>query len=135
MFLCGGNQGNHRHQVRCPLFQNRLKSNLLILFFSKVYVLLIFLILISTGSGVAYAVACSDTSTGLTLATYILTCLALLLTLFGAGQFVGLSKPNSFSFAYSVNQNQVIGVKDMKDILGIPAGGPVGLPSRYRYRI
>ena len=67
---------------------------------SKIYVLLVLLILISTGAGTAYAVVKSDPGTGLSIASFVLTCLSLILALVAAGQWLGFSKPDSFSFAY-----------------------------------
>ena len=83
----------------------------------KIYFALGLLIVISTGGGTAYAVVCSDPSTGLSIATYVLTCLSLILALVAAGQWVGLSKPDAFSFAYSVERNQIIGATNVEKIL------------------
>lgn len=55
--------------------------------------LLILAILLSVGAGVLYGVLRKDVSTAVTLASYIVTCLALLLALIAAGDFVGLQKP------------------------------------------
>jgi hypothetical protein len=55
-----------------------------------------------------YAVLKGDTSTGLSIASYVLTCLSLTLALVAAGQWLGLKKPNSFSFAYDVETNQML---------------------------
>jgi hypothetical protein len=85
---------------------------------SKIYVLLILLIAISTGSGTAYSVVKSDPATGLSIATYVLTCLSLILALVAAGQWLGLSKPGSFSFAYNLEENRVLGSTDAGKILG-----------------
>jgi Mg2+/Co2+ transporter CorB len=78
------------------------------------YLLLVSLIVISTAGGATFAVLREDISTGLSIATYILTCLSLMLALAAAGQWFGLSKPDSFSFAYDMDINQILGVKEEK---------------------
>jgi hypothetical protein len=72
---------------------------------SRIYILFTLIILASTGGGVVYAVVKCDVSTGLSIATYVLTCLSLTLALFATGQWLGLKKPDSFSFAYDVVKN------------------------------
>jgi len=74
------------------------------------------LILISTGAGVAYAVVRSDPSTGLSIASYILTCLSLILAVVAAGEWLGLTKPDAFSFAYDWVQNRVVSKEDVDNI-------------------
>ncbi|KAJ9667099.1 hypothetical protein H2201_002618, partial [Coniosporium apollinis] len=83
----------------------------------KIYILLTLLIIISTGGGTTYAVVHTDTATGLSIASYVLTCFSLVLALVAAGQWLGLSKPDSFSFAYSIEENQVIGATNMDEIV------------------
>jgi predicted Na+-dependent transporter len=90
--------------------------------FSKIYVLLILLILVSTGGGTAYAVVESDPSAGLAIASFVLTSCSLILAFVAAGQWLGLSKPDSFSFAYNWQDRQVIGAKDLGKILGRGSG-------------
>jgi len=75
----------------------------------KIYFLLILLIAISTTGGVIYAVVQDDVGTGLSIATYVLTCLSLILALLAIGEWLGLTKPDSFAFAYDLETNQVIG--------------------------
>lgn len=89
---------------------------------SNIYVLLILLIVISTGAGTAYAVLESDPATGLSIATFVLTCLSLILALVAAGQWLGLSKPDSFSFAYNLEENRVLGSTDAGKIFGPGSG-------------
>lgn len=89
---------------------------------SKIYVLLILLILISAGAGTAYAVVRSDPGTGLSMASFMLTCLSLTLALVAAGQWLGLSKPDSFSFAYDWEENRVLGSTDAGKIFGPGSG-------------
>jgi hypothetical protein len=65
-----------------------------------------------------YAVLKGDTSTGLSIASYVLTCLSLTLALVAAGQWLGLKKPNSFSFAYDVETNQMLSATYVKQVFG-----------------
>ena len=76
---------------------------------SKIYIVLGILITISTGVGAAYAGLQGDIGTGIAIASYILTCLSLMLALLSVGQWLGLSKPDSFSFAYDIKETQIIG--------------------------
>ncbi|KAF7507350.1 hypothetical protein GJ744_010667 [Endocarpon pusillum] len=85
---------------------------------SKIYVLLILLILVSAGVGAAYAVVRSDPSTGIAIASFVLTCLSLILALVAAGQWLGLSKPDSFSFAYDWADNRILGSTEADKIFG-----------------
>ncbi|ERF68470.1 hypothetical protein EPUS_03788 [Endocarpon pusillum Z07020] len=85
---------------------------------SKIYVLLILLILVSAGAGTAYAVVQSDPSTGVAIASFVLTSLTLILALVAAGQWLGLSKPDSFSFAYDWDDNRILGSTDADKIFG-----------------
>ena len=74
------------------------------------------MILISTGAGVAYAVVRSDPGTGLSIASYILTCLSLILAVVAAGEWLGLGKPDAFSFAYDWVQSRVVSKEDVDNI-------------------
>ena len=76
---------------------------------TKIFFYLGLLILISTAGGAAYAVLHNDVGTGVSIASYVLACLSLILGLVAVGEWIGLSKPNSFSFAYDVENNQVLG--------------------------
>jgi hypothetical protein len=66
-----------------------------------------------------YAVLKDDTSTGLTIASYVLTCLSLILAFVAAGEWLGLKKPDSFSFAYDVETNQVLSEAYVNQAFGI----------------
>jgi hypothetical protein len=66
----------------------------------------------------------SDPATGLSIASFVLTCLSLILALVAAGQWLGLSKPDSFSFAYYWEENQVLASTDAGRIFG-PGSGVV----------
>ncbi|RYP21330.1 hypothetical protein DL767_009281 [Monosporascus sp. MG133] len=83
---------------------------------SKVYILLVLLILVSTGAGVTYAVVRQDLSTGLSISTYVLTCSTLVLALLAAGEFLGLSKPSRFAFAYDIKNNSIFSSDEGRDI-------------------
>jgi hypothetical protein len=85
---------------------------------SKIYILLILIILVSTGGGVVYAVVKDDTSTGLTISTYVLMCLGLIVAVVAAGQWLGLTKPDSFSFAYDVDENLVLSAPRAGSVFG-----------------
>ena len=85
---------------------------------SKIYILLAILIVVSTGAGVLYAVLKSDAGTGLSIASYILTCLSLILAVVAAGEWLGISKPDSFSFAYDWVDNRVVSREDFGRIIG-----------------
>ena len=86
--------------------------------FSKIWILLILLIVVSTGGGTAYAVVKSDTSTGLALATYILTVLGIVIAFVGAGEYFGMQKPDPFSFVYSLEENQVLRANHVHHLFG-----------------
>lgn len=51
-------------------------------------------------AGVLYAVFANDKAGGISLASYFLACLALVLALYSAGEFIGIERPDSFSWAY-----------------------------------
>ena len=85
---------------------------------SMIYFLLAVLILISTSGGVVYAVIREDTSTGLAIASYVLTCLSLILALVAAGEWLGLSKPNSFAFSYNIEERTVVSNDDAIEKFG-----------------
>jgi hypothetical protein len=59
---------------------------------------------LSTVSGILYIVKdgniSGNASTGLDIASYILTCLSIILALFGAAQYLGLQPVDSYSWAY-----------------------------------
>jgi hypothetical protein len=67
---------------------------------------------------VAYAVVKADTSTGVAISSYVLACLSLILAVVAAGQWLGLTKPDSFSFAYDVEKNQVLGAPYAGKVFG-----------------
>jgi hypothetical protein len=79
-----------------------------------VYVLLAGLIVVSAAGGAIFAALRGDISTGVSIATYVLTSFSLMLALVAAGEFLGLSKPDSFSFAYDMDTNEILGVKEDK---------------------
>ncbi|RFU30732.1 hypothetical protein B7463_g5606, partial [Scytalidium lignicola] len=89
---------------------------------NKIYWLLGFLIVLGTVAGVIYSVVTADAATGISIASYIVTCLSLILALVAAGQWLGLSKPDSFSFAYSIEENQVMGPTNLGAITGGHSG-------------
>lgn len=76
------------------------------------------LILISTAAGVVYAVVLSDAGTGLSISSYVLACLSLILAVIVAGEWIGLTKPDSFSFAYDWEKNRVVSSTDVARIQG-----------------
>ena len=55
---------------------------------------------VSTAIGVSWAVLKKDVSAGIGIAAYIIGCVALFLALIGAGSFMGLKRPDSYSWAY-----------------------------------
>jgi hypothetical protein len=55
---------------------------------------------VSTAIGVSLAVLKKDVSAGIGIAAYITGCVALFLALMGAGSFMGLERPDSYSWAY-----------------------------------
>ena len=66
----------------------------------------------------AYAVVKDDTSTGLSISTYVLTCLSLIVAVVAAGQWLGLTKPDSFSFAYDVDEKHVLSAPYAGSVFG-----------------
>jgi len=61
--------------------------------------LLVFLA-ISTAGGVVYAVLRDDVSTGLTLSTYVVGFVGVLTAIWGAGEQLGVEKPDSYSYSF-----------------------------------
>jgi hypothetical protein len=55
---------------------------------------------VSTAIGISCAILKKDVSAGIGIAAYITGCLALFLALMGAGSFMGLERPDSYSWAY-----------------------------------
>lgn len=74
----------------------------------KVYVAFGIILVLCTGGGVLYAVFQHDIPTGISLATYLLTVLTLILALLSAGDFIGLAKPDAFSFAYDIEDEEMV---------------------------
>ena len=52
-----------------------------------------------------------DVGTGLSLASYLVACMALALALLALGEFLGLERPDSYAFAY----DEVTGQKAEED--------------------
>jgi hypothetical protein len=75
---------------------------------------------------VVYAVVKADTATGLAISSYVLTCLSLILAVVAAGQWLGLTEPDSFSFAYDVETNQVLSAPYAGKVFGPEWGVPPG---------
>jgi len=55
---------------------------------------------VSTAIGISWAILKKDVLAGIRIAVYITGCLALFLALMGAGSFMGLERPDSYSWAY-----------------------------------
>ena len=72
-----------------------------------------------------YAILKADTSTGLSISSYVLTCLSLILVVVTAGQWLGLTKPDSFSFAYDMEKNQVISAPYASQVFGPKLGSSI----------
>lgn len=85
---------------------------------SKVFILLALVIILSTGTGVSYALIRSDISNGISISSYLLTCFSLILAVFAAGEWVGLPQPDSFAFAYSLEEHKMVGVGVVAGIVG-----------------
>jgi hypothetical protein len=64
------------------------------------YFLLLLSIAVSTPIGISWAILKKVVSAGIEIAAYITGCLALFLALIGAGSFMGLETPDSYSWAY-----------------------------------
>jgi len=66
--------------------------------------MLVIAIVLSASAAVLYHEFTNDISTAVSLATYIVTCFALMLALVAAGDYVGLKKPQSEpNFDYNSN--------------------------------
>jgi hypothetical protein len=65
---------------------------------------------------VVYAVVKADIGTGLSISSYVLA----------AGQWLGLTEPDSFSFAYDVETNQVLSAPYAGKVFGPEWGVPPG---------
>ena len=121
------NQYHNYHNTPLPLLSSHPYSPFLRP--SKIYIVFLLIILVSTAGGVVYAVLKADTSTGLSIATYVLTCMSLALALVAAGQWFGLKKPDSFSFAYDVERNQVVSETYVNQVFGGTAGSASFFPT------
>ena len=83
----------------------------------KIYLSFSLVLLASTCTGVSYALLRDDAATGITLATYILTCLTLALGLLAAGEFIGLDKPDAFAFVYDLKNKEVVRAQYVDEIV------------------
>lgn len=79
---------------------------------------MVLIILVSAAGGVVYAVVKHDAPTGISISSYVLTALALIVAVVGAGEWLGLTKPDSFSFVYDVDENQVLSAPYAGSVFG-----------------
>lgn len=70
--------------------------------------MLLGLIVLSTAGGTVYSVVQSDPSTGISIASYVLTVLSIILAFITAADWLGVKSPDSFAFAYSVEENAIM---------------------------
>jgi hypothetical protein len=82
-----------------------------------IWIWLIIAVAISTASGITYAVVKNDWSTGCELSSYLVGCGALMLALLSAGDFIGLKRPDAFSYAYdTVTNSEVFSQYEKKEL-------------------
>jgi hypothetical protein len=62
-----------------------------------VYIALLVSILLSTSGGLVYSILRHDFGGGFTIASYTIACLALVLALLAASDFIGMETPDSFA--------------------------------------
>jgi hypothetical protein len=77
-------------------------------------------LILCTLAGVLYAFFQHDIPTGISLAGYLLTVCSLILAIVSAGDFIGLAKPDAFSFAYDIEDKEMV---DEEYVQGILDGG------------
>jgi Kef-type K+ transport system membrane component KefB len=73
-----------------------------------IWILLFIAVLISTVSAVSYALVRSDWSGVFTIGSYMVGCGALMLALLSVGEFMGLKRPDAFSYAYDTVTNSEV---------------------------
>jgi len=57
-------------------------------------------VLLSTSGGVAFGVLNDDISAGLTISTYVLGMLTVATAIWGAGEHLGVEKPDTYSYSF-----------------------------------
>jgi hypothetical protein len=88
------------------------------------------LIILATAGGVVYGYLRKDFSGGFTIASYFITCVALLLALLAASDFLGMESPDSFSAAGIYVKDMVVLDRDFER--NYDASGRVGGNSGVR---
>lgn len=82
------------------------KSGRFLMFFIVVFLIL------STGGGVAYGVWLDDVSAGLTISTYVIGFIGIVTALWGAGEQLGVEKPDSYSYSFDTVFAELLHDKD-----------------------
>jgi len=75
------------------------------------FFILVFLV-ISTGGGIAYGILLDDLSTGLTISTYVVGFIAIVTALWGAGEQLGVEKPDSYSYSFDTVYAEILHDRD-----------------------
>lgn len=70
-----------------------------------------------TTAGIIYAIFQHDIPTGISLAGYLLTVCSLILALLSLGDFIGLAKPDAFSFAYNLEDEEMVDEQYVQEII------------------
>jgi ABC-type uncharacterized transport system permease subunit len=84
----------------------------------SVYTALIVSILLSTSEGLVYGFLRHDFGAGFTIASYTIACLALVLALIAASDFVGMETPDSFAANDVYEKNMEIDDRDFEGRVG-----------------
>jgi hypothetical protein len=80
----------------------------------SVYTALLVSILLSTSEGLVYSFLRHDFGAGFTIASYTIACLALVLALLAASDFIGMETPDSFAANDVYEKNMEIDDKDFE---------------------
>jgi hypothetical protein len=70
-----------------------------------------------TAAGILYAIFQHDIPTGISLASYLLAVFSIILALLSIGDFIGLAKPDAFSFAYNLEDEEMVDEQYVQEIV------------------
>jgi hypothetical protein len=98
----------------CEFSLSTLKCCKHLYYFSALYRTFLGLIILATIGGVLYGYLRKDFSGGFTIASYAIACVALLLALLAASEFLGMETPDSFSGAGIYSQDMVVLERDFE---------------------
>jgi hypothetical protein len=77
-----------------------LETMVLTAYFRFILFLILIFLVINTAGGVIYSILRDDISTGLTISTYAIGIFILATAIWGAGEHLGVEKPDSRSYSF-----------------------------------